>query len=550
MSDTEVKQLIPQDAYRALEGIVGPENLTTDPVQCQAYTGRGYSREQWWYTGLLRRPACVILPKTTEEVARIVKVCNRYQIPYLPASAMWAIECCPRFRDDVVTVDLKRMNKLEIDEKNMYAIVEPAVIYAQLNEEALRRDLYTLASGGGSQASVLANHLTWGMAPLCHRLGVSERRMNAVEWVTPEGEIVRMGSSAVNDDSWYWQDGIGPNAMGILRGHTSWLGSMGIVTKMSVKLYPFQPQRLEPAGITPETYSILPPRVRFYNFTMPNREALTQGIYEVAKAQIAAMVQKVPVSWRVIAKTKDRNEYWQEWNKMTAEEIANTHILRVLLVGYTSQKQLEYEERVLTDIMNELGGIHRRTRQTDASSFKWTNAHTMWIITGSYFSNEGGIESVRCGIATCEKLGQKHYEYEPPLTPAYGDPGWFQSIDFGHQCYAEFLAYHDVEKMDPESPKHNKQDLAKAMQWYMSATPEIDVETGFPNAFQEWHQPIRMVAPAWHNYQIWLDRFKKEFDPQGVSNPPLPFATDEMVKMHPEFVTPKLKEAVDKVTQG
>ncbi|MFH1003491.1 MAG: FAD-binding protein, partial [Chloroflexota bacterium] len=117
MSNTKVKKLIPEEAYIALEGVVGAQFITTDPVQCQAYTGRGYSREQWWYANEVPRPACVAMPKNTEEVARIVKICNRYLIPWLPASAMWSIECCPRFRPDFVTIDLKRMDRLEIDEK-------------------------------------------------------------------------------------------------------------------------------------------------------------------------------------------------------------------------------------------------------------------------------------------------------------------------------------------------------------------------------------------------------------------------------------------------
>ncbi|MFC1869741.1 FAD-binding oxidoreductase [Chloroflexota bacterium] len=544
----EEKELLPQEVYREFQAIVGPEHVTTDSVICQAYNARGYAREQISFLGLCTRPACVILPKNTDEVARIVRVCNRNQVPYVPASTMWVIQACPRFRDDFVLIDLKRMDKMEIDEKNMIAVVEPAVIYGQLLEEAMRKDMYTLVPGGGSQAAVIANHLHYGICPLCYRIPLSDYRMNAAEWVTPEGEVVRMGSCVVDDKSWFWQDGLGPNAMGLLRGHIGWYGSLGVVTKMSVKLYPFQPQRMEPAGRSPETHSKLPSsRMRFYNFTLPNREALVTAMDEISRAQIGAAITKVPVFWRVIAKSQDRNDFWDEWEKVTKEEIADTHILRILLIGYTSQQQLEYEERVLTDIMNELGGTLRRTRQTDQSLLKFADSAGMWMMTGGYMSNTAGIDGRRICAKTGEMLGKKLEEYAPPLMPQYNDPGWFQSTDFGHQYYLEFLAYQDPDKLDPDSPKYRKEDIEKVYQWYMSAVPEIEVKTGFYNFFDGQHIPIRLKSPAWHNYDIWCDRFKAEFDPKGVGNPPMPFDIDELAERHPEFITDEVKKAVGKV---
>jgi FAD/FMN-containing dehydrogenase len=40
---------------------------------------------------------------------------------------------------DTVQLDLRRMNKIEIDEKNGIAVVEPCVIHAQLHAEAIKR---------------------------------------------------------------------------------------------------------------------------------------------------------------------------------------------------------------------------------------------------------------------------------------------------------------------------------------------------------------------------------------------------------------------------
>ncbi len=549
MVETRVKELIPEELYRELQAIVGTEHVTTDPVLCQAYNARGYAREEMWFLGFCTRPACVVLPRTTDEVARIIRVCNRFKTPFVPASTMWVIQACPRFTDNFVLIDLKRMDKLKIDEKNMIAIVEPAVIYGQLIEEAMQRDMYTIVPGGGSQAAVIPNHLHYGLCPLCYRVPLSDYRMNAAEWVTPEGDVIRLGSRVVGENSWFWQDGLGPNGMGILRGHIGWYGSLGIVTKMSVKLYPFQPQRMLPEGRTPETHSILPPRMKFFNFSLPNAAALEKAMDEISKAQIGTAITKVPVFWRVIAKAQDRNEFWTDWNKVNKDEIANTHILRVLLTGYTSQKQLEYEERVLTDIMNELGGILRRTTPVDPSLLKFADSAGMWMMTGGYMSNTAGTDSRRICVKTGEILAKRLAEYTPPLMPEYNDPGWFQSTDFGHQYYLEFLAYQDPDKMDPSSPKYNKDDVKRVYQWYFSTVPAVDAQTGFYNFFDGQHIPVRLKAPAWHHYDVWCDRFKAEFDPFGVSNPPMPYDLDVVAEKYPEYITEEVKKAVKRAAK-
>ena len=547
---TSKRQLILDEVSKDLQAVVGPDRVTTDPVVCQSYSGRGYAREQMLYLGLCTRPACVVLPHTTEEVARIVRICYRYGVPYVPASTLWVIQSAPRFRDDFVLIDLKRMDEMTIDERNMYAVVGPGIVYGQLLEEAMRRDLYTIAPGGGSQVSVIANHLFCGMCPLCYRIPLSDRRINAAEWVTPEGDIVRLGSFASGEENWFWQDGLGPNAAGVLRGHIGWAGGLGIVTRMSVKLYPFQPQHMEPEGISPDTHSVLPSRMRFYNFSMPNNEALVRAMDELARAQIGAAITKVPVSWRVIAKAQDRNEFWQEWANMTEAEIARTHVLRVLLIGYTSQKQIEYEEKVLMDIVvTELGGILRRTRQTDQSLLKMSDAAGMWMMTGGYMSNTAGVDSLRTCAEVGPQLGKRMLDFSPPLMPQYNDPGWFQATEFGHQYYLEIPAYMDPDRLDPRSPKYSKADTARVMEWYMSAVPEIENRNGFFCIFDGQHEPLKLKGPAWHNYDVWVRRFKETFDPKWLSNPPQPFEVDETVERFPEFVTPESEQETARIAR-
>ncbi len=136
------------------------------------------------------------------------------------------------------------MTDFEIDEKHLYAVVGSGVIYSQLQEEAMKRGMYIIVGGGGSQVSAIANMIGDGWSPLSYRIGLPHRRILGTELVLPDGELVRLGSLAFQDDP-FWGEGPGPDLRGLLRGFTGHRGCLGIVTKMAIKLLPFQPERLD-----------------------------------------------------------------------------------------------------------------------------------------------------------------------------------------------------------------------------------------------------------------------------------------------------------------
>ncbi|TDA63443.1 MAG: FAD-binding oxidoreductase [Clostridia bacterium] len=513
------------EVYDALEAVVGSRYITQDPVDCEAYSGSrgGHGKDLGMERVLCQPPAAVVLPGSTREVQDVVRICNRYQIPFVPVSSYWVTHCAPRV-PEALLIDLKRLNSLEIDDRHMFAVVGPGVIYSQLLEEAMRRGLYTTTPGGGSQASVVANHLTCGFSPLNYRTGFAERRILGLEWVAPDGELVRMGSLAMQDDP-FWGEGIGPDLRGVLRGYIGWYGGMGIVTRMAVKLIPFQPERLVPSGISPETALEFPAnRIRWFNITFPTREDLVEAMYSIARNEIGAAVTKVPVFWRYIARAKSKEHFWEMWEAPgKEEEIKNSHILRVLLVGYTSEKHLEYEIRVLEDIVKDLGGQFRPTKQSDESWLKNADSVGMWWMTGGYASIEYTIDTLDCGVRGGEYLAELKTQCTPPLMPDYGDPGWFQMGELGHVGYLEFLTYFD--------PEDSEDNIHKVDEWYYVTGPKKDIEIGLYNGFTLQESPVYLSGPAYGpNFHLWMDRLKGAYDPRRISNPPWPADVDEVIE--------------------
>jgi len=528
---------ISKEAYKVLEAIVGEEYISSDPVVCEGYRSGpgGYEAGLGYERVMTKIPGCVIMPLTTEEVQKTVRACNRYKIPYVPYSTGWYGPRSHCHVDDELLIDLKRMDDFEIDEKHLYAVVGSGVIYSQLQEEAMKRGCYIIVGGGGSQCSAIANMLGDGWSPLSYRIGLPHRRILGTELILPDGELVRMGSLAVGDDP-FWGDGFGPDLRGLLRGFTGLRGCLGIVTKMAIKLLPFQPERLKPTGISPHTALQLPEkRVKWINFTMPSKEAMKDAMFEMARAEIGAGATKVPIFWRAIAKASCKEEYWDIWSKESEETISGFHLLRVLLVGFGSEEQMEYEERVLNDIITELGGQARRTRPTDESWFKNADSAGMWLMCGGYVSVDYVIETLEHALPHGENYAKLKRKFTPPLMPDYGDPGWFQSFELGHQGYSEFLVYWD--------PDENTDGVDH---FYLETSKE-NIRKRFYTSLLGPHQPLYLTGPAYGpNYHKWMLAVKDEFDPNFLSHPPVPLAHDVFVERAPwmrpmkDWKSPKL----------
>ncbi|MFW6113984.1 MAG: FAD-binding oxidoreductase, partial [Actinomycetota bacterium] len=150
-----MKSLITDEAYRELEGAVGPENASREPAVLDGYAWQPMINDdpaKW-----VKCPVAVVLPASTEEVQEVVRVCNRHGLRFKAFATGWGIYSGPTY-DNVVQIELRRMNRiLEIDERNMYAVVEPYVSGAQLQAEAMKVGLNTHIIGAGPVCSPLAS---------------------------------------------------------------------------------------------------------------------------------------------------------------------------------------------------------------------------------------------------------------------------------------------------------------------------------------------------------------------------------------------------------
>jgi len=170
--------------------IVGRKNVIIDKEKLEVYSHDETPAEQYGHM-----PEVAITPRTSEEIAKIVKLANQELIPITPRGAGSGLSggAIPDFGG--IVLSMEKMNQvLEIDYKNMVMVLEPGVVTNDVNEKIAENGLFfagypmsveTCYIGGN-----IAENAGGGKAV---KYGVTGRYVLGLEVVTPTGEIVNSG---------------------------------------------------------------------------------------------------------------------------------------------------------------------------------------------------------------------------------------------------------------------------------------------------------------------------------------------------------------------
>jgi FAD/FMN-containing dehydrogenase len=212
-----------------LEKIVGKEFVSTNRADLYIYSYDLTPAEPSW-------PDVVVLPGSLEELKEIIALANREKVPVVPYVAGGNVGGLTIALQGGILLDLKRMNRiLEVNETDMYAVVEPGVTFGQMKahlEKHYPTLKYTYAFSPPS-TGVMTNALVQGLDNLSFRYGAASHWVSGLEVLLPTGELVKIGSCAASRT---WQAVVPfPELDGLFLG---WQGATGVVTKMAVNLWP------------------------------------------------------------------------------------------------------------------------------------------------------------------------------------------------------------------------------------------------------------------------------------------------------------------------
>ena len=185
-----------------------------------------------------RRIAAVLQPGSTEEIQKIVRCANEFNISLYPISTgkNWGYGSANPVGNDNVIIDLQRLNRItEVNTELAYAVVEPGVTqqqlydYLQENNTGLMMD----PTGSGPYCSILGNALErgYGITPY----GDHFESICGMEIVLADGNILRTGFGHFDNAkaTRVFKYGTGPFIDGLFTQ-----SNFGIVTKIGVWLMP------------------------------------------------------------------------------------------------------------------------------------------------------------------------------------------------------------------------------------------------------------------------------------------------------------------------
>ncbi|MBN1190826.1 MAG: FAD-binding oxidoreductase [Dehalococcoidales bacterium] len=501
--------------YRALQDILGPEFVSDDPVVTESYAMPVRKATLKGGGEYLPRFEAVTLPASTAEVSSIVKLCNKYRVQFKASSTGWLY--CDPTGPNCIKIDLRRMNRiLEINEKSLYAVVEPYVIGAQLQAELMKRGLTCNVTGAGANCSALPLAAHVNLGHLSQSGSYGERNLLAMEWVTGEGDVVRFGSLG-SADEWFCGDGPGPSLRGIIRGNTTPLGGLGVFTAAAQKVYHWAgPADFPVEGVSP-CYSppYIPPNllIRYYSFK--TLDILIDAVLRIGESEIGMELMGFNAAMLAsnIATNNDEDvKYMREFEKAVQGPGF------MLIISGNSTRDFEYKKKVLEQIMRDVGGKslpHMEDPKLGAG-FLWRFIRVVGSIretsraTGVGGGTVGGsdlfplmVEFISATSYLKEKLIEEGLILAESIHP------FVQSIEHGHTGHGEILI-----RYNPQTP--DAYEKVQGMLNYEANKRAIEGRFGVPQ--HVWSDALHdMYGPHTMNYHELLRKVKKTFDPNAAS---------------------------------
>jgi glycolate oxidase len=256
----------------------------------------------------------VVMPKTVEEVQKIVLLANKEKIPVIPLGGGLALSALVVPQGGGIVLDMKSMDKIiDVNEINRYAVIEAGVSQAALQSYLAKNHprLQHSTPEAPPTATVVANALIQGHGHISPRYGINSDMIAGMEVVLPTGEICKIGSCSVSP---YWfTRGPLPDLPGLFIG---WFGTTGVVTKLSIKLYP-----------KPKFRDVMA-------FVSDDVDSITEAIFEANHLDLLE-------DFFLISQEKP------EWMN---------HIFYIIIVSGHSEEEFELKQRAYKKLFREFGG--------------------------------------------------------------------------------------------------------------------------------------------------------------------------------------------------
>src|SRR5579862_1838761 len=203
-----------------LRAAVGADGLITGQSQLQTYECDGL-------TNFRVMPEAVVLPRTTEQVQAVVRLCARDQIPFVSRGAGTGLSGGALPAAGGIVISLARMNRiLKVDIANRQVVVEPGVINAHVTQRVAAQGYFYAPDPSSQSVCTIGGNVAENSGGAhCLKYGFTTTHVMGLEVVLPDGSLAHFGGAAV--------DRPGYDLCGVFVGSE---GTLGIATKVILRV--------------------------------------------------------------------------------------------------------------------------------------------------------------------------------------------------------------------------------------------------------------------------------------------------------------------------
>lgn len=207
--------------FNNLQNIVGEQDCYNDKAHLIAYCYDA-TRERY-------EPDAVVYPQNELQVSEILKYCNTHKITLIPrgAGSGFTGGALPSSGGVILAMEKHFNNILEIDEKNLIARVQPAVINKHFQNIIEQKGLFYPPDPASQDYSTLGGNVSENAGGMrAAKYGITKDYVMALRAVLPNGDIIRAGKKTIKDVAGY-------NIVGTLIASE---GTLAVITELTLKL--------------------------------------------------------------------------------------------------------------------------------------------------------------------------------------------------------------------------------------------------------------------------------------------------------------------------
>src|SRR6516165_8659420 len=202
------------EIVRALRALVPGEGVISAEREMRPYETDGL-------TAYRQLPMVVVLPRTVDEVSRVLRYCHSNGIKVVPRGAGTSLSGGALPLGDGVLLGMARFNRIrEVDFANRVAVVEPGVTNLAITQAVAHRGFYYAPDPSSQIACTIGGNVAENSGGVhCLKYGLTANNVLGCEIVLMNGDVIRLGGKHL--------DAGGYDLLGVFIGSE---GLLGVVT--------------------------------------------------------------------------------------------------------------------------------------------------------------------------------------------------------------------------------------------------------------------------------------------------------------------------------